>query len=125
MLCHEYVFIKFIAQLNVDQKFIFDYIMRESKKMIYIDGSGGTGKTFLYKTLIHYCFSIGKKVLAMAWTGIASILLPNGITSHKTFKLPLDLTNNETSFLKLESDKKRLRECNVIVWDDQKSVRNR
>ena len=116
MLCHENIFKKFIAQLNVDQKFIFDFITKESKKMIYIDGPGGTGKTFLYKTLIHYFLSIGKKVLAMAWTGIALILLPNGMTSHKTFKLPLDLTNNDTSFLKLESDKKRLRECNVIVW---------
>ena len=28
--------------------------------MIYIDGPEGTGKTFLYKTLIHSFLSIGK-----------------------------------------------------------------
>ena len=122
MLCHKNIFKKFIAQLNVDQKFIFDFITKESKKMIYIDGPGGTGKTFLHKTLIHYCLSMGKKVLAIAWTGIASILMPNGMISHKTSKLPLDLTNNETSFSKLESDKKRSREYNVIVWDEASMI---
>lgn len=54
----------------------------------------------------------------MAWTGIASILLPDGMTSHKTFKLPLDLTDTETSSLKLESDKNLLRECNIMkLWN--------
>ena len=42
----------------------------------------------------------------MAWTGIASILLPKGITSHRTFRLPLDLSTINTAFLNLESDKK-------------------
>ena len=32
MLCHENIFKKLIAHLNVDQKFIFDFIMKESKK---------------------------------------------------------------------------------------------
>ena len=59
--------------------------------MIFIDGSGGTGKTFLYKTLIHYYLGEGQKVVSITWTGIASILLPEGMTSHRTFKLPLDL----------------------------------
>ena len=58
----------------------------------------------------------------MAWTGIASVPLPNGMTNHKTFKLPINVTNNETAFLKLESDKKRLRECNVIVWDEASMI---
>ena len=37
---------------------------------------------------------------------IASILLPKGMTAHRTFRLPLDLSNIESSFLKLDSDKK-------------------
>ena len=43
---------------------------------VFIDGPGGTGNTFLYKALIHHYLGIGKKVLPMTWTGIASILLP-------------------------------------------------
>ena len=54
----------------------------------------------------------------MAWTGIASILLPKGITSHRTFRLPLDLSNIESTFLKLDSDKKSLWEADVIIWDE-------
>ena len=40
---------------------------------------------------------------------IASVLLPRGMTSHRTFKLPLDLNNIENAFLKLESDKKKIK----------------
>ena len=57
----------------------------------------------------------------MAWTGIASILLPKEMTNEGQ-SLPLDLTNHETSILKLESDKKRLRECDVIVWDEASMI---
>ena len=53
---------------------------------------------------------------------IASILLPEGMTSHRTFKLPLDLSNIETTFLKLDSDKRRLRECNVLIWDEASMI---
>ena len=42
----------------------------------------------------------------MAWTGIASILLSKEMTSHRTFRLPLDLNDIEISTSKLEIDKK-------------------
>ena len=54
--------------------------------MNFLDGPGGSGKTFLYKTLIHSFIKIKKK-LSMAWTGIASISLPKGMTNHRTFRL--------------------------------------
>lgn len=47
--------------LNSDQKFIFNKIINSSKKIFFIDGPGGSGKTFLYKTLIYYLLSIKKK----------------------------------------------------------------
>ena len=43
----------------------------------------------------------------MAYTEIASISLPKGMTSHRTFRLPLDLNDKELS--KLEIKKKKLR----------------
>ena len=57
----------------------------------------------------------------MAWTGIASILLPKGMTSHR-FRVPLDLSRIETSFLKLEADKKLLREADIIIWDEASMI---
>ena len=50
----EHISGKCIAQLNVDQKFIFDFIMKESRKINHIHGPGDTGKTLLCKALIHY-----------------------------------------------------------------------
>ena len=65
----------------------------------------------------------------MAWTsGIALILLPKGAASHKTFELSFHLTRTGISFLKLDSHKKRLRESDVIISnedDTKKGVRNR
>ena len=58
----------------------------------------------------------------MAWTGIASILLPRGMTAHRTFRLPLDLNNIESSFLKLNSDKKKLRKVELIIWDEASMI---
>ena len=37
MLCHENISKKIISQLIVDQKFIFDFITKESKRMILMD----------------------------------------------------------------------------------------
>ena len=51
----------------------------------------------------------------MAWTGIASILLTKGMTSHRTFRLPLDITDREKIYVTFDEDKKKLRECDVII----------
>ena len=58
----------------------------------------------------------------MAWTGIASLLLPQGRTSHRTFRLPLNLSEVEISTLNLETDKTKLREADVILWDEASMI---
>lgn len=58
----------------------------------------------------------------MSWTGIASILLPQRMTSHKTFKLPLDLANIENVFFKYDKDKIELREADIIIWDEASMI---
>ena len=72
-------------QLNSSQKEIVDIIINMSEhpeehdtKCIYIDGPGGTGKTFIYKTLYNMFKLRNKQVCNMAFTGIAATLLPNG-----------------------------------------------
>ena len=66
-------------------------------RCFFIDGPGGTGKTFIYKTLYYMLSARNIKVKCMAFTGIASILLPNGETSHKTFGLKVPLTAESIS----------------------------
>ena len=58
----------------------------------------------------------------MAWTGIASILLPHGTTTHRTFRWPLDISNLITSIFENPSDKKKLHEADVIIWDEASMI---
>nr|GEU79291.1 retrovirus-related Pol polyprotein from transposon TNT 1-94 [Tanacetum cinerariifolium] len=58
---------------------------------MFTDWPGGTRKTFLYKTIISRLRSERKIVLAVASSGIASLLLPAGRTVHSRFVIPLEL----------------------------------
>ncbi|GJU29198.1 DNA helicase [Tanacetum coccineum] len=82
---------------------VYDLIINASKdgrqELLFVYGHGGTGKTFLWKTVISTLRSQGKIVLAVASSGIASLLLPAGLTAHSRFKLPLDLTLATMSLL--------------------------
>ena len=44
-------------------------------RAFFIDGPGGTGKTFLYNTLLNKVRSQGRIPLVMASSGIAALLL--------------------------------------------------
>ncbi|CAK0895135.1 unnamed protein product [Prorocentrum cordatum] len=46
----------------------------------FVDGPGGTGKSFLFQALIHYARGLRKLPLACAWSGVAAALLSNGRT---------------------------------------------
>ncbi|XP_057381787.1 uncharacterized protein LOC130704353 [Daphnia carinata] len=69
----------------------------EGSDEFFLDGPGGTGKTFLYNTLINVLEGQGKSVIAVASTRIASILLSNGSTYHSRFKIYPPITETTTS----------------------------
>ncbi|KAK8811535.1 hypothetical protein WA158_003269 [Blastocystis sp. Blastoise] len=112
--------------LNREQKEIFDRIMvsvnntqPHNNNMFFIDGPGGTGKTFLYNTLIKMIRTREKPVLAVAFTGIAATLLSGGSTSHSVFGLTLDLNEMSISHITRSSAKANdLRKCAIIIWDE-------
>jgi hypothetical protein len=58
-------------QLNIDQRRGFDEILEAidsgEGKAFFIDGPGGTGKSFMYKTLIHTLTASGRKVPDCFW----------------------------------------------------------
>ena len=97
--------------LNEKQKEVFDLILNASinnndnlnSTCFYIHGPGSNGKTFIYTTLYYMLRSHDKKVCAMAFTGIAATLLPNGKTVHRTFALPVPLFAESTSNIKMQS----------------------
>nr|KAJ0210439.1 hypothetical protein LSAT_V11C400164510 [Lactuca sativa] len=83
---------------------VHEYVVKatEDKRQIllFLYGHGGTGKMFMWTTLLSYLRSIGKIVLAVAASGIASLLLPSGRTAHSRFVIPIDLTDKSSCNIK-------------------------
>src|SRR5699024_8458402 len=70
----------------------------------------------LYQRLV----GAGKKVLCVAYSGIAASLLPKGQTAHSAFKLKLNMTDDDfASTLRMQSKQaQKLRELDFIIWDE-------
>jgi len=73
-----------------------------------VDGQGGTGKTFLYRTLIAHCRSKSQIILATNFFGIATTLLPSGRTAHSKFKIPINVEAGSFSSISKQSDLAKL-----------------
>ncbi|CCE26556.1 uncharacterized protein CPUR_00024 [Claviceps purpurea 20.1] len=70
-------------KLNADQEAAFLATTNAvnddpSTTHFYLQGPGGTGKTFLYRALYYHYRTQGKTVISVASTGIAALLLPGG-----------------------------------------------
>ncbi|GJR06562.1 DNA helicase [Tanacetum coccineum] len=114
---------KLIHKLNNCQRSIFNLIVNavatSTQELIFVYGHGGTGKTFLWKTIIYALRAEGKIVLAVASSGIASLLLPSGRTAHSRFKLPLELNDSSVcSVTKNTQLAVLLKETDLIIWDE-------
>jgi chromosomal replication initiation ATPase DnaA len=59
--------------------------------LFFVDGPGGTGKTYLYRALLATIRSRNKIVVATAATGVAVSIMLGGRTAHSRFKIPLTL----------------------------------
>ncbi|WKY15588.1 hypothetical protein Q1695_000791 [Nippostrongylus brasiliensis] len=77
------------SQLNDDQRAATDELplsfLSTHSNLHFIDGPGGSGKTFFYNAL--YNKGRDYNVINAAWTGIAVNLLPEGRTVCPPFKL--------------------------------------
>ncbi|XP_058122371.1 uncharacterized protein LOC131285143 [Anopheles ziemanni] len=91
----------------------------ESGSLYFLDGPGGTGKSFLLETILAYTRRQTKIALASASSGIAALLLTGGKTVHSTFKLPLILDENSHCNIPAQSQLADLmRQATLIVWDE-------
>ncbi|GAU10475.1 hypothetical protein TSUD_421880, partial [Trifolium subterraneum] len=85
-----------------------------------IDSSsyGGTGKTYIWRTLASALRSKQEIVVTVATSGIA-VLLPGGRTAHSKFKLPIPTLDNSSCNIKYEDDlAELLRQTKLIIWDE-------
>lgn len=72
-------------KLNREQHAAYNVILNKifsnESGAFYIDGPGGTGKTFLYRALLATVRS--KRLMALATTsGVTTSVLPGGRTAH-------------------------------------------
>ncbi|KAF8050757.1 hypothetical protein N665_1890s0003 [Sinapis alba] len=78
-------------QLNDEQRVVYNAVLesieKKKGKLFFVNGAGGTGKTFLYQTLISRLRSRKQIVLPVTSSGIAALLLPNGRTTHSRFNI--------------------------------------
>jgi len=114
--------------LNIDQRAGFDeiihHVFNNKSRVFFVDGPGGTGKTFLYKAILARVRSEGLIGIATATSGIAASILPGGRTAHSRFKVPITLKENSTcTFSKQDGTAKLLHMASLIIWDEAAMIR--
>jgi hypothetical protein len=114
-----------VDRLNEEQSIVFDAVTtavlnsNSSDRLFFLDGPGGTGKTFLYNTILGYLRGRNAKCMAMATSGIAACLLNEGRTAHSSLAIPLQLHDASVCNISAQSTLgQSLREVQLIVLDE-------
>ncbi|XP_057432270.1 uncharacterized protein LOC130725023 [Lotus japonicus] len=112
-----------LSSITNEQRHAYDKIINavygNKGGFFFLYGYGGTGKTFVWKTLSASIRSRGDIVLNVASSGIAALLLPGGRTAHSRFKIPIPITEDSTCNIKHNSPHaKLLIKAKLIIWDE-------
>ncbi|XP_035838142.1 uncharacterized protein LOC110883025 [Helianthus annuus] len=96
------------SSLTDEQLSVYNQIMTavEGDKggVFFVYGYGGTGKTFLWKTLALSVRSREQIVLNVASSGIASLLMSRGRTAHSRFHIPINLDESSMCHIRPDGD---------------------
>jgi hypothetical protein len=111
------------SSLNLEQKVAYNEILEAVDSIdggvFFVDGSGGTGKTFLYRALLAKVRGERKIGVAMATSGVTASIMPRGRTAYSSFKIPLNLEEGAScNFTKQSGTTKLLRMASLILWDE-------
>ncbi|XP_071713195.1 uncharacterized protein [Rutidosis leptorrhynchoides] len=120
--------IELIGKLNSDQKIAYetikDAVNANNGGVFFLYGYGGTGKTFLWKTLSAAFRSVGEVVINVDSSGIAALLLSGSQTAHSRFAIPIDPTDESICRILPNSNLAALiRRANLIIWDEAPMVK--
>jgi len=87
--------------------------------MFFLYGYGGTGKTYIWRTLASSLRAKNQIMIMVASSGIASLLLPGGRTTHSKFKIPVPIFEDSTcNILQGSQLAELLNQTNLIIWDE-------
>jgi len=112
-----------VPLLNTEQRLIFSTLNHavdaDEGGLFFIDGPGGTGKTFLQNTVLAQQRLQNRVALAVATSGIAATLLSGGTTAHSRFKIPIDVDEDSTCSIQKQSNlAELLQQTRLIFWDE-------
>ena len=111
------------SKLNVQQLAVYntviDSVDNSRNKLISLDASGGTGKTFVLSPILAHVRSQKHVALATAMSGIAATLLPMGRTLHSRLKVPININDDSTCNISpSDATAELLRRCRLLVIDE-------
>nr|GEV90231.1 hypothetical protein [Tanacetum cinerariifolium] len=116
---HETLFLN----LTTEQKNVYTKVLttveKKARGVFFVYGYGGTGKTYVWRTLSASLRSKGEIILNVASSGIALLLLSGGRTAHSRFAIPINVNEESFCSIKLSSDLAALLEKkSLIIWDE-------
>jgi PIF1-like helicase/DNA helicase Pif1-like protein len=108
---------------NAPQRVAYERVCASARdqrgELFFLDGPGGTGKTFVENAILASLRADGLICLPVGSSGICSILLRGGRTAHSRFKIPLDIQPNSTCGISKQSGMgELLRRASLIIWDE-------
>ncbi|XP_072066853.1 uncharacterized protein [Arachis hypogaea] len=119
--------VTYLGLLTDEQREVYNEVIAAVQTgkggVFFLYGYGGTGKTFVWKTLASALRSRSHIVLTVASSGIASLLLPGGRTAHSRFAIPLNIDEFSTCNIKQGSALAELLiKTKLIIWDEAPMV---
>ncbi|KAH1229282.1 ATP-dependent DNA helicase pif1 [Glycine max] len=98
---------------------IVEAVNKDEGDMFFLYGYGGTGKTYIWKTLASSLRADNKIVIMVASSGIVSMLLPRGRTVHSKFKIPVPVFEDSTCNMHQGTQlAELLNQTSQIIWDE-------
>ncbi|GJS03997.1 ATP-dependent DNA helicase RRM3-like protein [Tanacetum coccineum] len=112
---HQTMYGSFTSEQKGIYSTVMDVVDKNTGGMFFVYGYGGTGKTYLYKTMSAALRSQGDIVLNGASRGITALLLEGGRTAHSRFAIPINILEESMCHIPADSDLAHLiRQANLI-----------
>jgi hypothetical protein len=98
---------------------IIDHVINRKGRVFFVDGFGGTIKTFLCMCLIATVPSEGLVAVATTTSGIEASIMLGGRTAHSVFKIPIKISDSSIYKLSKQGDTTNLlHRVALIIWDE-------
>ena len=113
-----------LPHLNADQWRAYDQIITSVEnnkgRLFFLNGPGGTGKTFIYNTICAKLQSEGTIILCVSSSGISALLIRGGWTAHSMFKILIDGLDecSSCSIQKNSQQADLIHATKAIIWDE-------